>query len=399
MGNSPYSRSLPLLLLLLFSLLLAGDTLPTFNATPAAFTTSLPIPYPYTASDVCIGRCAYSLVEELSRHMPPSASPTAANSQSNSPASSLGFQLPDYNDFLTAFSNATFFSTFCHLYTHFQHCHGKCPPCQMQSLLRGSAEIVDLFCIHNYQPIVQRFGCLARMDQGSSRECLQQCTSPASTTSGLLQSLRRGGGEGAGLERELEQSCEYVLCTLNCDLPLLMEVCEGEGTAELVLQLTQKSFDSMHRLVLEGGLVERWPRMCGYIAGYELPSRRRVDSTSTVQPIQGSMSTAEESTQAETSPPPRVTTTVSITTTIPAEPTTTVVPTSRPAPIMTTQRRIDEGISIGRGKGKDGNESVGGNGASAVGWRTSEQMLYFLLHCSTIIVISLTHYLNIVGGM
>uniref|UniRef100_A0A915DE45 CHK kinase-like domain-containing protein n=1 Tax=Ditylenchus dipsaci TaxID=166011 RepID=A0A915DE45_9BILA len=47
-------------------------------------------------------------------------------------------------------------------------------------------------------------------------------------------------------------------------------MCDFE-TAELVINLTRKSFDSMHRMALDTGAVSKWPPMCADIKTYALP--------------------------------------------------------------------------------------------------------------------------------
>ena len=116
-------------------------------------------PHKAPTSDSCVGQCAFQFVDELTTNL--------------GPGKSAGLLNLNYNDFLTAFSNQTFFETFCklvfvnpksldrkskkslnyafRLYHGFQFCYTKCSPGYMQELLQRSSEIIDHFCVYNYQ--------------------------------------------------------------------------------------------------------------------------------------------------------------------------------------------------------------------------------------------------------
>lgn len=48
----------------------------------------------------------------------------------------------------------------------------------------------------------------------------------------------------------------YVICTLHCDVPTIVHMC-GFDTANLVIDLTRKSFASMETMALDTGAVSR----------------------------------------------------------------------------------------------------------------------------------------------
>ena len=57
-------------------------------------------PHEAVNSDSCVGQCAFAFVDEMSNQM-------------GDGKSSAGLLNLNYNDFLAAFSNATFFEKFC----------------------------------------------------------------------------------------------------------------------------------------------------------------------------------------------------------------------------------------------------------------------------------------------
>uniref|UniRef100_A0A914P3D3 Chondroitin proteoglycan 4 domain-containing protein n=1 Tax=Panagrolaimus davidi TaxID=227884 RepID=A0A914P3D3_9BILA len=142
----------------------------------------------------------------------------------------------------------------------------------MQELLQRSAEIIDHFCVYNYQAIQQKFPCLSQIDKEVSRQCLKGCTSQHEAVLSLLQNFKQLAlnGDSSQAEAYLSQSCEYVICTLHCDVPAIAHKCDFD-TADLVINLTRKSFASMERLALDTGAVSKWPTMCSDIKTYRLP--------------------------------------------------------------------------------------------------------------------------------
>lgn len=61
-----------------------------------------------------------------------------------------------------------------------------------------------------------------------------------------------------------------MICTLHCDVPAIAHKCDFE-TADLVINLTKRSFGSMESLALDTGAVSKWPAMCKDIKTYRLP--------------------------------------------------------------------------------------------------------------------------------
>uniref|UniRef100_A0A7E4VAS2 CPG4 domain-containing protein n=1 Tax=Panagrellus redivivus TaxID=6233 RepID=A0A7E4VAS2_PANRE len=243
----------PLLLLLALPLTLAFDNAPTLD--PAIPTMS---PHEAPTSDSCVGQCAFHFVDAISTKL--------------GPGKSAGILNLNYNDFLTAFANHTFFENFCETYHSFQYCYSKCSHGYMQELLMRSAEIIDHFCVYNFQAIKNKFPCLATLDKEVSRQCLKGCTSQHDAVVSILQNFKHLAlnGDSSQAETYLSKSCEYVTCTLHCDVPSIAHHCDFE-TADLVINLTRKSFASMESLALDTGAVSKWPAMCADIKTYRLP--------------------------------------------------------------------------------------------------------------------------------
>jgi hypothetical protein len=77
-------------------------------------------------------------------------------------------------------------------------------------------------------------------------------------------------GDSSQAERYLSESCEYVICTMNCDVPTIAHYCNFE-TANLVINLTKNSFASLQKMALDTGAVSKWPEMCADIKTFALP--------------------------------------------------------------------------------------------------------------------------------
>ncbi|TKR89612.1 hypothetical protein L596_013686 [Steinernema carpocapsae] len=101
-----------------------------------------------------------------------------------------------------AFSNATFFDEFCNMYHQFQFCFTTCPHGYLQELLLRSSEIVDHFCVYNYQEIKESFGCLAKLDKESSKQCLKMCTPHHNAVTSLMQNFKHLALNGDSTQAE-----------------------------------------------------------------------------------------------------------------------------------------------------------------------------------------------------
>ncbi|VBB30252.1 unnamed protein product [Acanthocheilonema viteae] len=92
------------------------------------------------------------------------------------------------------------------------------------------------------------------------------------------------------LENYLNESCEYVLCSLHCDVPLIAHNC-GYEIVEKVIALTRKSFKLMEKMSLDTAVISRWPKACAEIITYGIPERNltvaeQPNSSSIIQPQQ-----------------------------------------------------------------------------------------------------------------
>ncbi|KHJ82235.1 hypothetical protein OESDEN_18073 [Oesophagostomum dentatum] len=177
----------------------------------------------------------------------------------------------NYNDFLTAFSNTTFFENFCVIYHSFQHCSSKCEPGYLHQLLMKSAEIIDHYCVYNFDAIRAKFPCLENVD--SNEDCIKSCTRHHDAVTSLINNFRHlaMSGDSTRSEQYLAESCEYVTCTLHCDVPAIAHRCDFE-TANLVIDLTRRSFASMEKMALDTNVVSKWPAVCSDIKTYRLPT-------------------------------------------------------------------------------------------------------------------------------
>ncbi|MFH4974855.1 hypothetical protein AB6A40_001564 [Gnathostoma spinigerum] len=74
---------------------------------------------------------------------------------------------------------------------------------------------------------------------------------------------------------------------MHCDLPTIAHMC-GSETANLVVNLTRKSFGSMQTMAIDTGAISRWPSVCKDIRTYKLPTVE--DSMRFVVPKNATMS-------------------------------------------------------------------------------------------------------------
>ncbi|VDM42603.1 unnamed protein product [Toxocara canis] len=192
----------------------------------------------------CVGQCAFRFVDQLKLQL--------------GDKSATGLLNLNYNEFLIAFSNVSFLEGFCKYYHSFQYCYTSCSPSYMQELLSRSAAIIDHFCVYNFKEIRERFGCLSQLNEQMSRQCLSTCTPYHNAVNSIMSNFEHLAldGDSSAAEKYLNESCEYVICTLHCDVPRITHMC-GVDTANLVIDLTRKSFASMETMALDTGAVSR----------------------------------------------------------------------------------------------------------------------------------------------
>ncbi|CAI5452713.1 unnamed protein product [Caenorhabditis angaria] len=213
-------------------------------------------PHESASADSCIGQCSFNFMDDI------------RNQIGQEKASSL-LQL-NFNDFLNSFSNTTFFEKFCNIYHNFQHCSSKCQPGFLHQLLMRSSEIMDQYCVYNFEAIRAKFPCLANMHP--DKQCVKTCTPHHSAVTSMANNFKNLalGGDTTSAEKYLAEGCEYITCTLHCDIPSIVQTCDYE-TAQLVVDLTRNSFNSMEKLALDTNVVSKWPQVCSDIKTYRLP--------------------------------------------------------------------------------------------------------------------------------
>uniref|UniRef100_A0A0R3RLI4 CPG4 domain-containing protein n=1 Tax=Elaeophora elaphi TaxID=1147741 RepID=A0A0R3RLI4_9BILA len=243
--------------------------------------------------DTCCGRCAMKLMNDLIEKIGKSETSKLINL--------------NYNNFLFAMSNATILNHFCKEFHQFEHCCSTCVPSYSREILMGYSQIIDHICIYNFKDIKENFGCLTRLDSQITQLCVRTCTPYQKAFHSIARNFRHFilSSDVTTLENYLNESCEYVLCSLHCDVPLIAHNC-GYELAEKVIALTRKSFQSMHKLSLDKAVINRfvnfamkgsirnsnfrWPQACLEVITYRIPKRnltgmQRINS-STMQPQQ-----------------------------------------------------------------------------------------------------------------
>uniref|UniRef100_A0A0N5AZM8 CPG4 domain-containing protein n=1 Tax=Syphacia muris TaxID=451379 RepID=A0A0N5AZM8_9BILA len=195
-------------------------------------------------AESCIGQCAFNFIASLKYSL--------------GGVDTFAMLNLNYNDMLIKFSNATFFEGFCKIYYAFQYCYTSCPHSYMQELLARSASIVDHFCVYHFKDIRDNFGCLSKLDRAVSKQCLRVCTPHHDAVNSLLHNFRHLAMDGDSTEGEkyLNESCEYVICTMHCDLPVIAHECSFR-TANIVVNITRQAFASMRTMALDTGAVSK----------------------------------------------------------------------------------------------------------------------------------------------
>uniref|UniRef100_A0A8R1IN25 Chondroitin proteoglycan 4 domain-containing protein n=1 Tax=Caenorhabditis japonica TaxID=281687 RepID=A0A8R1IN25_CAEJA len=183
---------------------------------------AIPTVSPHTndaSADSCAGQCAFQFMDNI-------------RSQIGQDRASSLMQL-NFNDFLTSFSNTTFFEKFCGIYHNFQNCASKCSPGFLHQLLMRSSEIIDHYCVYNFDAIRAKFPCLSKMRP--NKECVKTCTPHHDAISSMTENFKNLvlSGDTTRAEQYLGQGCEYITCTLHCDVPTIAHECDYE-TAQLV---------------------------------------------------------------------------------------------------------------------------------------------------------------------
>lgn len=239
-------------------LILSGTT--AFDQASHTLDPAIPTVSPHTtdsSADSCAGQCAFQFMDNI-------------RSQIGQDRASSLMQL-NFNDFLTSFSNTTFFEKFCKIYHNFQNCASKCTPGFLHQLLMRSSEIIDHYCVYNFDAIREKFPCLIKMRP--NKECVKTCTPHHDAVSSMTENFKNLvlSGDTTRAEQYLAQGCEYITCTLHCDVPTIAHECDSE-TAQLVIDLTRRSFASMEKMALDTNAVAKWPQVCADVKTYRMPT-------------------------------------------------------------------------------------------------------------------------------
>uniref|UniRef100_A0AAF5PUK3 CPG4 domain-containing protein n=2 Tax=Wuchereria bancrofti TaxID=6293 RepID=A0AAF5PUK3_WUCBA len=240
--------------------------------------TSLPSSHINDQAETCCGHCALQFINDLIGRI-------GKNETSNL----INF---NYNNFLFAMSNATILQHFCKEFHQFEHCCSMCIPSYSQEILMGYSEIINQICIYNFKDIKENFGCLAGLNSQIRQLCMRICTPYQEAFHSIARNFRHFilNSDITILENYLNESCEYVLCSLHCDVPLIAHDC-GYHIVEKIIALTRKSFKSMKKLSLDTAVVNRWPQACTEIITYRIPKQnlttmQQTNLTITIQPQQ-----------------------------------------------------------------------------------------------------------------
>ncbi|VDN07600.1 unnamed protein product [Thelazia callipaeda] len=176
----------------------------------------------------CSGHCAVQLMNDL-----------IASTGKNETLNLLEL---NFNNFLFSMSNATLLRHFCQEFHKFEYCCSTCTLSYSREIMMGCSEIINHICVHNFNDIKEHFGCLARLDPQIRQICMKTCTSHQNALHSIIRNFRHFilNSDVSMLENYLNESCEYVVCSLHCDIPLIVHKC-GYEIAQKVITLTSRS--------------------------------------------------------------------------------------------------------------------------------------------------------------
>ena len=124
----------------------------------------------------------------------------------------------------------------------------------------------------SFSAIRKKFPCIEAVEPQEA--CIKTCTSHHDAVTSLINNFKHLAlsGDSTQAEKYLAESCEwdilriaclsslfcfrYVTCTLHCDVPAIASKCSFD-TANLVIELTRKSFASMEKLALDTNTVSK----------------------------------------------------------------------------------------------------------------------------------------------
>ncbi|VDP08863.1 unnamed protein product [Heligmosomoides polygyrus] len=94
------------------------------------------------------------------------------------------------------------------IYHNFQHCSSKCESGYLHQLLMKSSEIIDHYCVYNYEAIRTKFPCLEKVE--SNTDCIKSCTRHHDAVTSLVNNFRHlaMNGDSTKAEQYLAESCE-----------------------------------------------------------------------------------------------------------------------------------------------------------------------------------------------
>ncbi|EFO24181.1 hypothetical protein LOAG_04303 [Loa loa] len=210
--------------------------------------------------ETCCGQCALQLMDDLIRSIGKSKTSNLINL--------------NYNNFLFAMSNATLLQHFCKEFHQFEYCCSMCIPSYSREILMGYSQIINHICVQNFKDIKENFGCLAGLDSEIRPLCMRTCTPHQEAFHSIARNFQHFilNSDVTILENYLNESCEHVLCSLHCDVPLITHNC-GYKVVEKVIALTRRSFKSMKKMSLDTAVVNRWPQACAEIITYRIPGQ------------------------------------------------------------------------------------------------------------------------------
>lgn len=171
---------------------------------------------------------------------------------------------------LHVFSNTTNFKLFCKIYTKNTECLEACPASFFREILRQGMRIIDFHCVERYKEIIKYFPCFGKIK--SNQSCIESCSTKQEALFELSKQFKHLAlaGDSSQAERLLNESCEYMQCNMDCDIPQIRAIC-GQHLVKLLQELVINSFDIIHDIALGTGAIEIWPQKCNLLQKYQPP--------------------------------------------------------------------------------------------------------------------------------
>lgn len=180
----------------------------------------------------------------------------------------------DIEPLVDMFGNKTQFTAFCQSYSRFKSCHLSCPQSNLRSLVQSGQHIVDYFCVHRYNDIIEHFPCV--LDVATNRACYAKgstCHTYYAIMAKVASVTRRKQGDlfravahqsktTLATRRLFQQSgCHAAKCMADCHSPMVRLEC-GADADELLHDMVNRLGHDIAEFAVKYDFLDEIPAVC-----------------------------------------------------------------------------------------------------------------------------------------